>query len=142
MARMKIEIEGFDEILKKLNALEGDVRKATEDALRKTHEIVTEKAEKGMANANLPAGGEYSTGDTLKTLRRNAEIEWQGNVAEVKVGFDIANGGLVSIFLMHGTPRMNPDRALYNAFYGNTTKKEIIAAQEEVFWNAIRELDL
>ncbi len=141
MARMKLEIEGLNEMLNRIESLNGNVRTTTEQALRETHSIVTQKAEKAMSAAYLPAKGKYSTGDTLKALRRNAAIEWHGDVAEVKVGFDIKHGGLVSIFLMYGTPRMNPDKELYNAFFGNRTKKEVVEAQENVFWNEIRRLE-
>lgn len=141
MAKMSIEFEGFDTVLHRLKKLEGDTKKITEDVLRKTHEIVTAKAEKAMGASFLPAGGQYSTGKTLPSLKRNASIEWNGTIGSVPVGFDIANGGLVSIFLMHGTPRMKPDRELYNAFYSNSTKKEVMAAQEEIFYDAIRRLE-
>lgn len=141
MAKMKIEISGFEQILRRMTELEGNVKKTTEEALRKTHEIVTDYAEKGMAHSNLPAGGQYSTGETLKSLRREANIEWNGSVASVPVGFDIKHGGLASIMLMYGTPRMKKDQKLYNAFYSAKTKKEVVAAQEEIFWKEIRRLE-
>lgn len=141
MARMKLEIEGLNELLNRIELLNGNVRATTEQALRETHRIVTHKAENAMSATYLPARGKYSTGETLLHLRRNAAIEWHGDVAEVKVGFDIKRGGLTSIFLMYGTPRMKPDKELYNAFFGNRTKKEIVEAQENVFWNEIRRLE-
>lgn len=141
MARMKVEFEGFDSVLAKLKKLDGDAKKVTEEALRETHKIVTDKAEQAMGASFLPAGGKYSTGETLKHLRREANIEWNATVASVPVGFDIKSGGLVSIFLMYGTPRMDPDKELYNAFFGNATKKEVMAAQEEIFYREIRRLE-
>lgn len=141
MARMKLEIEGFDHIIRRITELEGNAKKVTEKALRETHSIVTAKAEKAMGNSYLPAGGDYSKGDTLRSLRRNAEIEWHGDIAQVPVGFDIDHNGLTSIFLMYGTPRMEPDRELYNAFYGNKTKQEVIQAQENAFYDEIRRLE-
>lgn len=141
MARMKLEIEGLNEFLNRIQLLDGNIRQTTEQALRETHQIVTKKAENAMSAAYLPAKGKYSTGETLKHLRRNAAIEWKGDVAEVPVGFDIKRGGLVSIFLMYGTPRMHKDQALYDAFFGNRTRKEIVEAQENVFWNEIRRLE-
>lgn len=140
MAKFKIEISGFDQVLKRLTELEGDVKKVTENALRETHKIVTAKADEGMAQSNLPAGGKYSTGETLSSMRRQAKIEWRGDVASVSVGFDISHGGLASIFLMYGTPRMKKDQKLYNAFYSPSTKKEVVAAQEDIFWREIRRL--
>ena len=139
--KAKLEMSGFDTILKRLNELGGDARQVTDEALRKTHEIVTHNAEIAMQKANLPAGGKYSTGDTLKSLIRKANVEWDGDVASVNVGFDIDNGGLVSIFLMHGTPRTKPDKKLYDAFYGRKEKREIVEAQEQVFYDAIRRLE-
>lgn len=141
MARMKMEIEGLNEYLNKIQLLGGNVRETTETALRETHAIVTQKIETAMQAGNLPAKGKYSTGETLKHLRRNAAVEWHGDVAEVPVGFDIKQGGLVSIFLMYGTPRMSPAKGLKEAVFGARTRKEIVEAQENVFWNEIRRLE-
>lgn len=141
MARMKLEIEGLSEYLNRIQQLDGNIRETTEKALRETHQIVTQKAQKAMSASYLPARGKYSTGETLTHLRRNAAIEWHGDVAEVPVGFNIKGGGLTSIFLMYGTPRMRPDKELYNAFFGSRTRKEVVEAQENVFWNEIRRLE-
>lgn len=141
MARMKLEIQGLSELLNRIQALDGNIRETTEKALRETHAIVTQNAENAIAQGNLPAKGRYSHGETAAALRRYAEIEWHGSVAEVKVGFDINKGGLASIFLMYGTPRMKPAKGLYAAFYGNKTRKEVLEAQENVFWDEIRRLE-
>lgn len=141
MARMKLEITGLDKLLERIDKMGSDSKKVCEEALRETHKIVTQKAEEGMAKSNLPAGGKYSYGDTLRTLRREALIYWNGDVASVPVGFDINNGGLTSIFLMYGTPRMKKDQTLYNAFFGAKTRKEILEAQENVFYSEIRRLE-
>ena len=77
------------------------------------------------------------TGDTEESLKRNADVTWIGTAAEVEVGFDIDNGGLPSVFLMYGTPKMKPDRKLYNAIYGAKTKKEIAELQEKEFRKCI-----
>ena len=141
MARMKLEIQGLDEFINRIQQLDGNIRETTEKALRETHQIVTQKAEKAISAGNLPAGGKYSIGDTAKALRRNAAIEWKGTVAEVPVGFELKQGGLTSIFLMYGTPRMSPAKGLKDAFYGNATRKQVVEAQEQVFWNEIRRLE-
>lgn len=142
MAKIKLEIKGFDSILKTLKQLDGDVKKTAENALISTHKIVTKKAQKGIGSSSLPAKGKYSTGRTKRSLRTEAIIEWERGVASVKVGFNIKEGGLASIFLMYGTPRMKKDQALYDAFFGKKTLKEISEAQSEVFWDEITRLGL
>lgn len=134
MARMKLEVQGLDGIMKRLNNANADVKQAVNRALTETHRIVTEKADTAIQQHRL-------TGQTERSLRRNAVIEWQGNVAEVKVGFDIAHGGLASVFLMYGTPRKKKDQKLYNAFFGKSTQQEYIRAQEEILYDAIREAE-
>ena len=134
MARMKLEVQGLDGIMKRLNDANADVKQAVNRALTEPHRIVTEKADTAIQQHRL-------TGMTERSLRRNAVIEWQGNVAEVKVGFDIAHGGLASVFLMYGTPRKKKDQKLYNAFFGKTTQQEYIRAQEEILYDAIREAE-
>lgn len=140
MGRMKLEIAGLDKLLERVDKLGGQSREMCEQALIETHRIVTQKAEEGMSPSNLAAGGKYSSGKTLRSLQYNADVEWSGDIASIKVGFDIEHGGLASIFLMYGTPRMEKDKALYNAFYGAETKKQIIEAQENVFYSEIRRL--
>lgn len=133
--KTRIEFDGFEEVIAKLNQLEGDVRGVTEKALRETHKVITHKADEAI-------GPHKETGATAKSLKRNAEIKWVGSEASVEVGFDISHGGLPSIFLMYGTPRMKKDQNLYNAFFGNKTKKEVMELQEQLFYDEIRRLDI
>lgn len=140
MAKMSLVFAGMNDVIKKLNKIEADTKGITEEALRKTHEIVTRKAEEAVAKSNLPAGGKYSTGDTLKSLKRDANITWDGTEASVSVGFNIAKGGLPSIFMMYGTPRYMKNQAMYDAFFGNETEGEVITAQKKIFYGALDEL--
>lgn len=139
--KTRIEFDGFDEVISKLKRLDGDIRGTTEKALTKTHSYVTKIAKEAIQKSNLPAKGKYSKGTTEKSLVKNAEITWEGFTASVKTGFSIKNGGLASIFLMYGTPRMKPDKKLYSAFYGSKTKKEIKSIQEDTYYDEIRRLE-
>lgn len=138
--KMGIEFEGFEEAIKRLEKLEGDVRTVTNKALKETHKIVTKKAEEAAQKQNLPAHGRYSSGDTLNSLKRDADIEWSGTEAKVPVGFSISKGGLPSIFMMYGTPRYMKNQKMYNAIWSNTTHQEVLKAQEEIFYEEIRKL--
>lgn len=143
MARKRISIEfaGFDEVLKKLTKLGADTKQITEEALQKSFDIVTKKAEESVVKPNLPAGGKYSEGWTERSLTRTLEVTWDGTVAKAPVGFKISDGGLPSLFMMYGTPRYMKVQAVYDAFYSSETEGEVLNAQREVFYKAMEELE-
>lgn len=141
MAKFSLDFAGFDEVLKKLNKLEADTKSVADEALTKTHEIITKKAESAITKGNLPAGGKYSTGDTAKSLVRDPKITWKGTEGSVSIGFNIKKGGLASIFLMYGTPRMVKVQALYDAFWSEQTEGEIMNTQKEIFMKALEEFE-
>ena len=141
MAKVAVEFAGFDEVLKKLNKLGADTKQITEDALQKSFDIVTKKAEAAIAKPNLPAGGKFSTGRTEESLTRTLEVTWTGTEASAPVGFNIKKGGLPSIFVMYGTPRYMKVQAVYDAFYSSATEGEVLNAQREVFFKAMEELE-
>lgn len=118
MAKIEMQFDGMDAIIRQFEQLEVDVRETVTDALQEAGQLVTEQARAAIQ----PHG---RTGKTEASLRENPTVEWTGTEAAVNVGFDINNGGLPSIFLMYGTPRMKKDTNLYNAFYGAQTQKKI-----------------
>lgn len=124
--RLTLDFAGMDKIIKEYEAMGGNLTEAAEAALKATHAIVTPKLQAAIAPHK-------QSGDTEASLSVSAEIEWDGTKAAVPVGFKIRNGGLASIFLMYGTPRMQPDKALYNAIYGASTLREVSEKQAEVF---------
>lgn len=132
--KTRIEFDGFEKVIARLTKLGADVSKIAEEALKETHKYVTEQAETAIRPHHL-------TGATEKSLKKQANVEWVGTLASVETGFDISNGGLPSIFLMYGTPRMKKDQKLYNAFFGGKTKNEINKIQEDIFYNEIRRLN-
>ena len=138
MAKKKfgLDLDGLEEFAKRLETINVSVQETAEEALSETHAHVTRKVEAAVA------GSKYNfqrTGKTKSTLQKNPNITWEGSIATVRVGFDISNGGLPSIFLMYGTPSITPDKTLYNAFYGGKTKKEIKDIQQSVFINKLIE---
>ena len=135
MARKKfqLDVSGLEEYIKKLENLNGNLKKTTESALHATNSHVTKKLKPVILKHK-------QTGATEASINKENEVTWQGTTAITKVGFDIKNGGIASIFLMYGTPKMTPDRQLYNAFYSNKTRKEILEIQQEVFKKRIERL--
>ena len=129
--KMGLLFEGFEDVIKKLNDLGAHTKEITEKALKASHEYVTPQLHTHMAKHR-------QTGDTERSISETANVTWKGSVAEVDIGFQIRKGGLPSIFLMYGTPKMKKDTKLYNAVYGKTTQKKIAQIQEEIFYDAVQ----
>lgn len=134
MPKLNIEFKGFDEIVKRLTNLEGNVKKTTENALKESKRIVHNNLEAAMQKHN-------QTHETVESLDNKSGVKWTGGVGTIYVGFNIKEGGLPSIFLMYGTPRMKKDQKLYNAVYGKKIRDEVMKLQEETFYNEIRRLN-
>ena len=66
---LKLDVHGFDEYAEKLERLDADLKKIFTDALEEAGETITEDTENAVTEANLPAGGKYSSGETK---------EWNG----------------------------------------------------------------
>ena len=130
--KLSIDFKNFEEYAEKLDKLGGDLRGAVEQALRESAELITQQI-----NADMPK--HRRTGRTQRSIL-NDSVEWNGSIAEIKVGFDISNGGFPSIFLMYGTPRMAKDQKLYNDVYGVATQRRVKEIQEKIFANAIKQI--
>lgn len=130
MARMSLEFDGMEQMMRRLQAAGGGVGDAAERALEDTHRAVTARVEKAQASSryNVDPG---ITGATAGSVHRDPTVEWSGDVASVPVGWSISNGGLASVFLMYGTPRIEPDRGLYNAVFGAATRRAAREAQAD-----------
>lgn len=117
MARntLKLQLSGFEELISKLESLQGDVKKAVNDAMEQAGETIGEDTVDAVDNANLPAKGEYSKGQTKASIITNPLVHWSGNQAEIGVGFDYNKKGAGG-FLITGTPRMKPDYELQKIY--------------------------
>ena len=133
MAKMSIVFKGFDDLITQIDRAGGDMRQAVDEALEKTQEYIASNVE--SAAAVYASGGRkgYATGKMYASRIGKQGVKWQGDVAEVNVGFNLeAPGGYHSIFIMYGTPRISKDSAVFNAIKGSATKKEIERIQNEV----------
>lgn len=131
MAKVKVglELKGFEELIEKLEGLNGDVKEAVEGSLRVATSTVA-------SNLNAAMKSHKRTGKTAGSIVRRANVKWEGSTAEANVGFQFPQG-LPSIFLMYGTPRMNKDQKVYDAVYGARTRREIAKKQESIFYGMI-----
>lgn len=137
--KLRIDFKGVDEYIEKLKQLGGNaVNVAVENALKESQALVAQKCAAAMTPHR-------KTGRTAASIITDAPVEWTGETAKIPVGFDIENGGLASIFLMHGTtvngqPHMERDEDLYNAVYGAETKREVRKLQKEAFDKVLEEV--
>lgn len=128
--KIGLQFEGFDELAAQFEQLGGDLRSATENALKASKQAVTPGIDQAINKHRL-------TGDTERSLDKKIRVKWEGTTASIDIGFHISQGGLPSVFLMYGTPRVKKDTKLYNSIYGSKVKKQIAEVQKEVFQKMI-----
>lgn len=134
------EFDGFDEYLEKINELNGDLKEIVSDALEQAADDPTADTIEGMQKKWLPADGEYSTGDTAKTVIRKPTVTWEGTTGIIGIGFDKTKNG-VGTLLITGTPRMQPDPILEDVYTKAKTNKAFFEAVSEALQNAIEDLE-
>lgn len=137
-ATLNFDTSPFEELITKLDGLGGDVKSVVTDALEQAAETIEWDTKDAMQATNLPAKGEYSTGDTEKTIVSNSQIEWSGTMASINVGFDYGKNGAGGL-LITGTPKMQPNRALNKIYTSKKYMKDIQNDIAEIVNDAIVE---
>lgn len=139
MARRKngFDITALEKYAEQLEAAGGTaaVKRAVEGGMKSTKQQTNTRVTSAMAAGNLPAGGKYSTGETMAHLNKEMAVNWEGNMARLKLGFNLEGGGLVSIFLMYGTPHHAPAAGLREALKEDPRKisrKEMAKACKKI----------
>lgn len=122
--RLELEFRGLEELMQRIDASGGSMKEAADEALLEAKRAVTPGIQREI-------GKHRRTGKTEASLDGDMTVSWVGFEASVDIGFHVRQGGLPSIFLMYGTPRVKPDRALYNSIYGNSAREAIYKAEEK-----------
>ena len=133
---LKLDVSGFEEYIQKLEKLEADVKPIVEDALNQAGETITDDTFDAVSDSNLPRGGEYSTGKTRESIIKNPRVKWSGTTAEIGVGFDFNQPGAGG-YLITGTPRMAPDKALNKIYKSKKYMKDIQKDMIDIFQDGI-----
>lgn len=132
MGKNKIGLQiDMENMITRLEKAGADVKDATANVLRASKKVTTDALIRDTVKGNYPAKGAYSTGELAKSIDTDYNIQWKGYTAEVSVGYDFKKAGLVSVFMMYGTPRYMKVQKIYNDFYGSRIKKEIAEIQQE-----------
>ncbi len=141
--RMSITFDGFEKLAAELDRQGKDLKPAVNEALEETQKYIQQELQ--SATLQYANGGRkgYAKGDLYDSIITDPDIEWNGLVASVKVGFSSIYGGwegfMHSIFVMYGVPAhgkfnrgYGKDAKVYNAIRGIRTKKQIEKLQKEV----------
>lgn len=134
---ISIDFSNFAEYAEKLDRLNADLKKIFGDAMEDAAKQVQEDTRKAVDNANLPAGGNYSDGETKASIIRDVTPKWSGSLGEVKLGFDKTKPGAGG-FLITGTPKMAPDAPLAEMYSGRKYQRQI---QKKIEESLQKELD-
>ena len=133
---LKLDVSGFEEYIQKLEKLEADIKPIVSDALNQAGETITDDTFDAVSDSNLPRGGEYSTGKTKESIIKNPRVKWSGTMAEIGVGFDFSKPGAGG-YLITGTPRMTPDKALNRIYKSKKYMKDIQKDMIDIFQDEI-----
>ena len=133
---LKLDVSGFEEYIQKLEKLEADIKPIVSDALNQAGETITDDTFDAVSDSNLPRGGEYSTGKTRESIIKNPRVKWSGTTAEIGVGFDFNKPGAGG-YLITGTPRMAPDKALNKIYKSKKYMKDIQKDMIDIFQDEI-----
>ena len=102
--KIGIQVDGFDfeQYMAKLDEIGGStaMKKGIDGALKASKEYINPQINKAMTTGNLPAKGKYSTGETKKSIDTDMNVEWEGTLGSIKVGFNFKQSGLTRIMLM------------------------------------------
>lgn len=141
---ISLNLEGFDELLKQIEAAGGSINGAVDSCMRQSAQIQQDELKAQMRKAVEKTKKTYKNGKTKyhstlpKLINRMPppEIKWQGNACVVRVGYkkgeyDPKNltDGYKAVFINYGTPRISPREFIKAA--QNKAKPQIKKAQEE-----------
>lgn len=132
-----IDFSNFEEIAKKLESMDMDLRDAVGSAINEVAREVQNDVREAVQPPNLPAGGKYSKDkDTENSIIDNPEVQWSGMIGEVELGFDKDKPGAGG-FLITGTPKMQPAGKLSKIFTSRKYKSDFKKKIEEALHRVI-----
>ena len=127
MARRKnminIDFSVFADYAEKLDRLNANIKEVIGGAMEKAGREVQRDTRAALSDANLPAHGKYSRGNTEKSIVE-PKVDWSGSRGELPLGFDKSKPGAGG-FLITGTPKMQPDRKLQDIYGSKSYEAKI-----------------
>lgn len=137
---IQLNIEGFDELLKKIEDAGGNINSAVNYCMEKSAKIQHEELQTQMRKASpkpVDAG--------LISRMPPPEITWSGNACTARVGYHKGaydphnlSDGYKAVFINYGTPRIEPRNFIDKA--KKKAKSKIKKAQQEAFNEILEDL--
>lgn len=143
MTRFKVQLTGFDELIKNIEKAGGSVNKAVDECVRKSANIIDTE----LRNAMIKAKADSPDHSLIKDMDK-PEIIWEGNTCYAKVGYKLRNydpknlsSGFKALFLNYGTPRRKPsqERARKYISKAKTKANPLVKKEQEDTLNKILE---
>ena len=134
------DFDGLDRYADRINELNGDLKQIVTDALEQASDDPTADTIDGVKKSNLPAKGQFSSGETAETVIKSPRVTWAANIGTIGIGFDKTKNGAGTL-LITGTPRMKPAPKLEKIYARKKTVKEFHAAVNDAVQNAVEELE-
>lgn len=142
-SRVKIKLEGFDELLKKIESSGGTIKSAVDTCMKKSAKIMEDSLKTEMKKANVPS-------DLINRMDA-PKVKWEYNACTASVGYekgtynpDNLSDGYKVVFLNYGTPhRSVHGKVKARGFIGRSKKKaksQIKKSQEETLQDILKEL--
>lgn len=116
-----LEFYGFDELVKKLDRTEKEIKKAVETALIRSAKYPKKDMVDFIKKHHL-------TGLTEESFE-DVQVYWEGTKCKGDMGFNIDKGGIAALMLDIGTPKIKPNFFIYYAI--NNNRKKIIDEQNK-----------
>lgn len=121
---LNIDFSVFSDYAERLDELGADLKEIFTDVMQQEGETVAEDTVEAVQKANLPAEGDYSRGNTEKSIDKHPTVEWSGSLGEMGLGFDKTKPGAGG-WLITGTPKMKPDYELQRIYGRKTYERKI-----------------
>lgn len=122
-----LEFYGFDELVKKIDRSEKEIKKAVEGAVIRSAKYPKKDMIDFIKKHHL-------TGQTEESFV-DVDVYWEGMKCKGDMGFSIDKGGIAALMLDIGTPKIKPKFFIYYAINNNYKKirEEQNKALEEIF---------
>lgn len=107
MAYIKLNLQGFDELIKKIEEAGGTMKSAVDTCMQKSATVQQKELKAAMQRKKVS--------NALINRMPQPEIEWVGNACTARVGYhkgaynpEDLSDGYEAVFINYGTPRIDP----------------------------------